>query len=114
NPGGLLDQAIKISRKFVPSGPVVHIKERNKELLTYISTNDNPKYMLAVLVNEHSASASEIVAGAIKDTNAGIVIGKKTFGKGIVQSMIPLENGGLLKMTTAEYLTPNKISIHGV
>lgn len=114
NPGGLLDQAIKISKHFVPAGPIVHIKEKNKELVTHISTNKNPKYKLVVLVNEHSASASEIVAGAVKDTKAGTIIGKKTFGKGIVQSMIPLDNGGLLKMTTAEYLTPNKTSIHGI
>jgi carboxyl-terminal processing protease len=114
NPGGLLDQAIKISKHFVPAGPIVHIKEKNKELVTHISTNKNPKYKLVVLVNEHSASASEIVAGAVKDTKAGTIIGKKTFGKGIVQSMIPLDNGGLLKMTTAVYLTPNKTSIHGI
>lgn len=114
NPGGLLDQAIKISKHFIPAGPIVHIKEKNKELVTHISTNKNPKYKLVVLVNEHSASASEIVAGAVKDTKAGTIIGKKTFGKGIVQSMIPLDNGGLLKMTTAVYLTPNKTSIHGI
>ena len=114
NPGGLLDQAIEISRQFIPAGPIVHIKEKNKELVTHISTNKTPKYKLIVLVNENSASASEIVAGAVKDTKAGTIIGKKTFGKGIVQSVIPLDNGGLLKLTTAEYLTPKKTSIHGI
>lgn len=114
NPGGLLDQSVNISRLFVSSGPIVHIKEKNKELLTYISTTEKLKYKLVVLVNENSASASEIVAGAIKDTKSGTIIGKKTYGKGIVQSMIPLGNGSLIKMTTAEYLTPNKTSIHGI
>jgi len=114
NPGGLLNQAIEISKQFVPSGPIVHIKEKNKDLVTHISTNQNLKYNLVVLVNENSASASEIVTGAVKDTKSGTIIGKKTYGKGIVQSMIPLENGSVIKMTTAEYLTPNKTSIHGV
>ena len=113
NPGGLLSQSIEISRQFVPSGPIVHIQEKNQDLVTHISTNKNLKYKLAVLVNGNSASASEIVAGAIKDTKAGTIIGTKTFGKGIVQSMVPLENGSLVKITSAEYLTPNKTSIHG-
>lgn len=114
NPGGLLSEAVNISNLFIPSGPVVHIKEKNKKLVTHISTNSGPKYKLVVLINENSASASEILAGAVKDTKAGTLIGKKTFGKGIVQSMIPLSNGGIIKMTTSEYLTPKKISIHGV
>ena len=114
NPGGLLNQAIEISKPFIPSGPIVHIKERNKTLLTHISTTAKPKYKLVLLVNENSASASEIVAGAIKDTKSGIIIGKKTFGKGIVQSLISLKSGGIIKITTAEYLTPNKINIHGI
>ena len=112
NPGGLLTQAIDISRLFVLKGPVVHIKEKDKDLVTYVSTNEKLKYDLVLLVNENSASASEIVAGAIKDTKAGTIIGNKTYGKGIVQSMLPLANGGVLKLTTAQYLTPNKISIH--
>ena len=113
NPGGLLSQSIEISRLFVPKGPIVHIKEKNKDLVTHVSTNEKPKYQLVLLVNQNSASASEIVAGAIKDTKAGTIIGQKTFGKGIVQTMLPLANGGILKLTTAQYLTPNKTSIHG-
>lgn len=114
NPGGLLNQAIEISRIFVPKGPIVHIKEKNKPLVTHVSTTKTQKYKLVVLINENSASASEIFAGAIKDTKSGYIIGKKSFGKGIVQSMIPLSNGSILKMTTSEYLTPNKTSIHGI
>jgi carboxyl-terminal processing protease len=114
NPGGLLDQAVKIAKEFVPAGPIVHIRERNSALLTYSSYNQVPNYELVVLVNENSASASEILAGAIKERDAGILIGKKTYGKGIVQSIIPLENGSLIKMTTSEYLTPKYRSIHGI
>jgi carboxyl-terminal processing protease len=114
NPGGLLDQAVKIAKEFVPRGPIVHIRERNTSLLTYSSYNSVPDYDLVVLVNENSASASEILAGAIRDRKAGILIGEKTYGKGIVQSIILLENGSLIKMTTAEYLTPKYRSIHGI
>lgn len=113
NPGGLLDQVIEISKNFIPKGPIVHIKEKNKDLVTYISTLDKPKFKLVVLVNEYSASASEIFAGAVKDTKAGTIIGTKTFGKGIVQTLLPISNGGLVKLTTAYYLTPNLNYIHG-
>lgn len=113
NPGGLLDQVVEISRQLIPKGPIVHIKENSKDLITFVSTLDKPKFELVVLVNENSASASEILAGAVKDTKAGTIIGKKTFGKGIVQTMLPISNGGLLKLTTAYYLTPNQNNIHG-
>lgn len=113
NPGGLLNEALSISRLFVPSGAILHVKEKNKELVTYRSVLLKPKYKLAVLVNENSASASEILAGAIKDRKAGTLIGTKTFGKGIIQSLISVSDGSMVKLTTAEYLTPNKTSIHG-
>ena len=113
NPGGLLNQVIEISRHFITKGPIVHIQEKNTALVTHMSTTVKSKYKLVLLVNENSASASEILAAAVKDTKAGTIIGKKTFGKGIVQSLIPLNNGSILKMTTAEYLSPNKTSIHG-
>lgn len=113
NPGGLLNQAIDISRNFITKGPIVHIQEKDTALVSHMSTITKSKYKLVVLVNENSASASEILAGAVKDTKAGTIIGKKTFGKGIVQSMIPISDGSIIKLTTAEYLTPNKISIHG-
>lgn len=113
NPGGLLNEAIDMAKLFVPEGPVVHIRENNKSLVTHVSTLKEEKYELIVLVNENSASASEILAGAIKDRKAGILIGTKTFGKGIVQSLIPTTEGSIIKLTTAEYLTPNKTSIHG-
>ncbi len=114
NPGGLFDQAIEISSLFVERGPVVHVKEKEKAPISYFSTIIYPDKDLVLLINEKSASASEILAGAIKDRKAGTIIGKKTFGKGIIQNMIPLQNGSLIKLTTAEYLTPNYTSIHGV
>ena len=114
NPGGLLSESISISRLFVPKGPIVHIREKDKALLTHTSTLEKPKYKLIVLVNENSASASEIVAGAVKDRKAGKLVGTKTYGKGIVQSMMPLSDGSMIKLTIAEYLTPNKTSINGI
>ena len=114
NPGGILDQVVSISRLFIPKGPIVHIREKNKPIYTYYSNLQNPKYKLAVLVNQNSASASEILAGAVKDRKAGIVIGTKTYGKGLVQTMVPLPDGSMIKMTTAEYLTPNLTSINGI
>lgn len=113
NPGGLLDQVVEISRHFIPKGPIVHIKEKNRDLITFVSTLDKPKFKLVLLVNKNSASASEILAGAVKDTKAGTIIGTKTFGKGIVQTMLPISNGGMVKLTTAYYLTPNQNNIHG-
>lgn len=113
NPGGLLDEAIGISRLFISKGPIVHIKQKNKELITHESTLEKQKYTLAVLINENSASASEILAGAIKVRKAGKIIGTTTYGKGIVQAIRPLTNGSAIKMTTSEYLLPNKTSIHG-
>ena len=80
----------------------------------YESSLRDPKYQLVVLVNERSASASEILAGAIKDRKAGILVGTKTFGKALVQSLIPVNDGSIIKLTTAVYLTPNKTLINGV
>lgn len=114
NPGGQLNQAIAISKLFVPKGEVVHVREKNKALVTHMSTLEKPKYDLVVLVNENSASAAEIFAGAVKDRGAGTLVGKKTFGKALVQSFIPTRQGGVLKLTIGEYLTPNKTSINEV
>lgn len=114
NPGGLLDEGIKVSELFVPRGSIVHIREKGKGLVTHSSTLEKSKYKLAVLVNENSASAAEIVAGAIKDRKAGALVGMKTFGKGTVQTMMTLGDGSMIKLTIAEYLTPNQISINGI
>lgn len=113
NPGGLLDSVVNISRLFIPEGPIVHIKHRNNNVVTYYSNLKNPKYKLVVLVDENSASASEIFAGAVQDRKAGTVVGVTTYGKGTVQQIIPLVKGDGMKLTIAEYLTPNKRSIDG-
>ncbi|WP_352404342.1 S41 family peptidase [Sporanaerobacter acetigenes] len=113
NPGGLLGEVVEVSRHFVPKGPIVHIKYKNKIEQTYYSELPKTKYKLVVLVNENSASASEIFAGAVQDTKAGTIVGVTTFGKGTVQEILPLSNGDGMKLTVAEYLTPKKRSING-
>ncbi|MBM7624163.1 S41 family peptidase [Sporohalobacter salinus] len=110
NPGGMLKEAVTTASNFIPNGPVVHIKGRNsKQETQLVSSKIKPfDYPLVVLVNKGSASASEIVAGAIQDTNNGVVMGSQTFGKGVVQSVIPLGDGSALKLTTARYYTPDE------
>lgn len=112
NPGGLLDEAVDISRLFIPEGPIVHIKYKDN-MVTYYSTLKKPKYKLVVLVDENSASASEILAGAVQDRKAGTVVGVPTYGKGTVQQIVSLPKGDGIKLTIAEYLTPNKRNING-
>ncbi len=112
NPGGELMSAVKVAGNFVPAGPVVYIDYRGGRQEEHRAQGNNLKIPLAVLVNEHSASAAEIVAGAVKDTGSGIVVGQKTFGKGVVQMVFDLDNGAGLKLTTARYLTPKKNDIN--
>lgn len=111
NPGGDLDAAIRVTGYFIPQGPAVHIVSKAKE--DSLETEDN--YLnkkLVVLVNGGSASASEIVAGAIKDNGSGTLVGSKTFGKGLVQSVFEITQDSALKLTTAKYLTPKRLDIH--
>lgn len=112
NPGGELYAAVEVAKNFIPKGPIVFIDYRNGKDQEYKSEGENLQLPLVVLMNGNSASASEILAGAVKDTGAGTLVGTKTFGKGIVQTVFPLENGAGLKLTTARYLTPAKNDIH--
>jgi len=112
NPGGELNAAVNVAKYFIPKGPIVHIDYRVGKDHTFYSDGRTIQLPLVVLVNGGSASASEILAGAVKDTGAGTLVGTKTFGKGIVQTVFPLDNGAGLKLTTARYLTPNKNDIH--
>jgi len=111
NPGGMLTSAQEIASRFVPAGkPVVHIVERGgrrNSLYALESKQNHKKMPLAVLVNRMSASASEIVAGAVRDHKAGTIIGTRTFGKGLVQTVIQLSDGSAVAITTAKYLTPS-------
>jgi len=115
NPGGLLDSAIEIASKFIKEGPIVHIKDRDGIMATIESRgNKYPEWPLFVLVNEGSASASEIVAGAIQDSERGKLLGMKTFGKGVVQQVFNLNDGSGIAITTSEYFTPSERSINNI
>ena len=113
NPGGLITSVVDILDAILPEGTVVYTEDKYGKRDTYTSDASCIDCPIAVLMNENSASASEIFAGAIKDYQYGTLIGKKTFGKGIVQTIYPLENGDAIKITTAKYYTPNGNYIHG-
>ena len=113
NPGGILGECVKVAQYIVPKGTVVSIKDRNGNTFVEESNLEKVKYPLAVLVDHGSASAAEIVAGAVQDTGAGKLFGVQTFGKGSVQSVYKLSDNTGLKLTTAKYYTPSGRSIHG-
>ncbi len=117
NPGGLLDQAVAIADHFISSGPLVITvgegrKKREERAASYIGSET--QYPMAVLVNGGSASASEIVSGAVKNLDRGLVIGQTTFGKGSVQVLYDFKDRSALKLTIAQYLTPGDVSIQSV
>ena len=114
NPGGLLSQAVKISDAFLDSGEIVSIKGRDKNDIKIYTARKGDALKgkpLIILINRGSASASEIVSGALKDHKLAILLGEKTFGKGSVQTIIPLKNKGGLRLTTAKYYLPSGTSI---
>ncbi len=117
NPGGLLDTAVKVAEKFIEKGKkIVYTKGRKpQQNLEFISHEAHPILNIptVVLINEGSASGSEIVAGALQDYKRAIILGTKSFGKGSVQTVIPLRDGSALRLTTSKYFTPLGKEIHG-
>jgi carboxyl-terminal processing protease len=110
NPGGVLEQSIKVSDVFLKSGIIVSTKGRTKQSeRVYNASNDGkePECPIIVLINGASASASEIVAGALQDNKRAILLGTQSFGKASMQVVIPLDTGDALKLTTGKYYTPN-------
>ena len=113
NGGGYLEAAVAVSSKFIPSGPIVSVESRASNITTLEADNTaiNP-LPLVVLVNGYTASASEITSGAIQDDGVGTIMGTKTFGKGVVQTIMPMPDGSAIKITTARYLTPRNRDIN--
>lgn len=117
NPGGLLRSAVEVAQLFLQPGQIVVStrgrEERDRQLFLARPSGRPFDRPMAVLVNGGSASASEIVAGALKDHRRAVLVGEKTFGKGSVQTIMPMEEGTALRLTTARYQTPNRVTIHG-
>jgi len=117
NPGGLLDEAIEVTDEFIDKGLIVSVRGRtSNQSKEYYATKGEPKhdFPLVVLVNKGSASASEVVAEALQDSKRATIIGSKTFGKGSVQTIIQLDDGSGLKLTTAKFYAPSGRSINDV
>jgi carboxyl-terminal processing protease len=117
NPGGLLEAAIEVAAHFLPAGSLVvstegRVSSQNKSYRTPANSAPRANYPIALLVNGGSASAAEILAGALKDLRRAVLVGETTFGKGSVQSVIPLADGSAIRLTTAKYYTPGKQVIH--
>jgi len=117
NPGGLLDQSVQVAEKFLPKGKLIVSTEGRNPSDTRRHLADSPtkvrSYPIIILVNRGSASASEIVAGCFKDYKRAELVGELTFGKGSVQSILQMQNGAALRLTTAKYYTPSHKQIHG-
>ena len=115
NPGGLLEQAVEVCQKFLPSGQLIVSTEGRRTVEKYFAKGEGdvlPNIPIVLLVNLGSASASEIVTGCLQDLHRAYVIGEKTFGKGSVQTIFPLDDGSGLKLTVAKYYTPSHKVIH--
>jgi carboxyl-terminal processing protease len=115
NPGGLLDTALHISKHFIREGTLIHTVDRNRtDDPSIISGGTTQPFPVQVLLNEYSASASEVLSGALQDYDVAKVIGKQSYGKGSVQQVLELEGGGALKVTIQEYLTPDLHKVNKV
>ena len=113
NPGGLVTSCVEIANMVVPKGPIVSVVERDGSKEVHESNLEESKYPIIVLIDGNSASASEILAGALQDTGAATLVGTKSYGKGSVQVVVPMLHDDGLKLTIAKYYTPNGRCIDG-
>ena len=113
DPGGLMSQAVAVARLLVRAGPVAAVQDRSGHRVVYTAPGPGLGLPAAVLIDRGTASAAELLAGAIRDRHAGILIGGRTYGKGVVQQLFALPEGGALKLTVARYLTPNGTDLNG-
>ena len=114
NPGGVITSCVEVAKEIVPKGPIVSVIQRDGSKEVYSSTLEHTKYPIVVLMDHNSASASELLAGALQDTKAATIVGTKSYGKGSVQTVMPMFHEDGLKLTIAKYYTPNERSIDGV
>lgn len=119
NPGGLLNVAIKIAQDFLPAGKTIVSTKGRHPAQNTVSKSDNNNgdflnWPMVVMINEGSASGSEVVSGALRDNKRAVLVGVKSFGKGSVQSVIPMPDGSALRLTTARYFTPSGVCINGI
>lgn len=114
NPGGAYEQVIAIADRLIPKGLIVYTEDKQKNKREELSSSKELGLPIVMLVNGNSASASEILAGAVKDNKKGTLVGTKTFGKGLVQEVLPLSDGSGLKVTVARYFTPSGVCIQGI
>ena len=114
NPGGILDTCVSITDLIVPEGKIVYTLDKAGEEEALFSNKKQIEIPLVVLVNEGSASASEVFTGAVKDYGVGKIVGTKTYGKGVVQTLKSLGDGTYIKLTTSEYFSPKGNKINGV
>lgn len=113
NPGGALDVVCNIADMLVPEGVITYMQYKDGEREDFMSDKNEMNIPMAVLINEHSASASEVLTGCLKDYKKATVIGKTSFGKGVVQTIFPFPDGTGMSMTIANYFSPNGVCIHG-
>ena len=114
NPGGFVDYAVEIADELLPQATIISVRDKNGNEKQYTSDSKSMDFPMAVLVNQNSASASEILTVALKENQRAAIIGEKTYGKGIIQSHFNLSWGGYLKLTTASYYSPDGNAIHEV
>jgi carboxyl-terminal processing protease len=114
NPGGLLSSVVKITDMLIPQGCIVYTENKQGARNYEYSDKNAIDMPLVVLINGNSASASEVLAGAVRDSGIGVLVGEQSYGKGLVQDLKLLSDGSAIKVTVAKYYTPNGISINGV